>query len=148
MSQVKTRNDTRDRWELFPHDADIGTRGLGETKAEAFENAARAMMAACLDLTQVRCDLCVAVSCSAPDDEVLLVDWLNALIFEMATRRMVFGDFRVRIEDHRLEGEAWGEPADSRRHAPSCEHKGATYTALRVFQRPDGLWCAECVVDV
>ena len=148
MSAEKPADVARDGWELFAHDADVGVRGLGVTKAEAFENAARAMMAACLDLAQVRCKQCVAVSCSAPDEEVLLVDWLNALIFEMATRRMVFGDFRVRIDGCRLDGEAWGEPADSKRHAPSCEHKGATYTALRVFQRPDGLWCADCVVDV
>ena len=148
MSQPKTSDVARERWEHFSHDADIGARGFGESKAEAFENAARAMMAACLDLAQVRCDQSVQISCSAPDDEVLLVDWLNALIFEMATRRMVFGDFKVRIEGQRLDGEAWGEPADAKRHAPSCEHKGATYTGLRVFQRPDGLWCAECVVDV
>jgi SHS2 domain-containing protein len=33
----------------------------------------------------------VRISCSAPDDELLLVDWLNALIYEMALRKMLFG---------------------------------------------------------
>src|SRR5258708_14308652 len=46
----------------------------------------------------------------SPDDELLFVDWLNALIYEMATRSAVFGRFEVRLSDHRLEAIAWGEP--------------------------------------
>src|SRR3974377_1227241 len=34
------------RWELFPHDADVGVRGFGATPAEAFEQAAHALIAA------------------------------------------------------------------------------------------------------
>ena len=148
MSETAALGGDRIGWELFAHDADIGARGYGATKAVAFENAARAMMAACLDLSRVRREQRITVSCSAPDDEVLLVDWLNALIFEMATRNLVFGDFSVQIERHNLKAEAWGEPVDNARHAPSCEPKGATYTALRVVQGADGRWCAQCVVDV
>lgn len=148
MSEARSASVRNGRWELFPHAADVGVRGYGQDRAEAFENAARAMTAACFELDSVRCESCIAVTCSAASDEVLLVDWLNALIFEMATRSMVFGDFRVRISDQDLTGEAWGEPVDRQRHAPACEPKGATYTALRVSQERDGLWCAECVVDV
>jgi SHS2 domain-containing protein len=54
----------------------------------------------------------------------------------------------VHIEDTRLSGTLWGEPADAKRHAPVCEPKGATYTALRVAQDADGFWSASCVVDV
>jgi tRNA nucleotidyltransferase (CCA-adding enzyme) len=32
----------------------------------------------------------VEVSCEAPDDELLLVDWLNALVYEMAMRQVLF----------------------------------------------------------
>jgi len=41
-----------------------------------------------------------------------------------------------------------GEPVDVARHAPACEPKGATYTALRVAHEADGSWSAGCVVDV
>jgi len=41
-----------------------------------------------------------------------------------------------------------GEPVDQTKHAPSCEPKGATYTALRVAQGADGTWSAECIIDV
>ncbi len=135
-------------WELFPHDADIGVRGRGATLAEAFANAARAMTAAILDPAVVAPREAVTIACEAPDPEVLLVDWLNALVFEMATRAMLFGDFRVRIEGTRLEAEALGEPIDPARHAPAVEVKGATFTALKVARGADGTWTAQCVIDV
>ena len=40
----------------------------------------------------------VEIACDAPDDEHLLVDWLNTLVYEMATRRMLFAAFVVAIE--------------------------------------------------
>jgi SHS2 domain-containing protein len=90
----------------------------------------------------------VSLACAAPDCETLFVDWLNALIFEMATRSMLFGLFRVAIDDGALRAEAWGEPIDPARHEIAVEAKGATFTALEVAQRADGSWVAQCVVDV
>jgi tRNA nucleotidyltransferase (CCA-adding enzyme) len=66
----------------------------------------------------------------------------------MAVRKMLFGRFAVRIEDTRLNGTLWGEPVDVVRHAPACEPKGATYTALRVARNADDIWSAGCIVDV
>jgi len=135
-------------WEHFEHGADIGVRGLGRTPAEAFEQAALALTAVLTDPERVRPREAVPVRCEAPDLELLLVDWLNALVYEMATRRMLFGRFAVRIEDGRLEATARGEPVAPARHAPAVEVKGATYTALAVRRRADGCWLAQCVVDV
>ena len=134
-------------WEQFPHDADIGLRGFGATPAEAFEQAALALTAAITN-APVEARTEVEVQCEAPDLELLFVEWLNAIIYEMAVRHMLFGVFAVRIEDGRIYGKMWGEPVDVTRHAPACEPKGATYTALKVEQSPDGLWSAGCIVDV
>jgi tRNA nucleotidyltransferase (CCA-adding enzyme) len=134
-------------WELFSHDADVGVRGFGATVAEAFEGAALALTAVMTD-APIASNTRVDVACEAPDIELLLVDWLNAIIYEMAVRHMIFGRFAVDIEGTRLRGTLWGEPADPKRHAPVCEPKGATYTALRVAQDDDGFWSASCVVDV
>lgn len=136
------------RWEHFAHDADIGVRGLGSSKSEAFEQAATALTAVITDPRGVRPLAAVEIRCEAPDDELLFVDWLNALVYEMATRRMLFGRFQVRIADGALRATAWGEPVDATRHAPAVEVKGATYTSLRVARAPDGGWAAQCVVDV
>lgn len=135
------------RWEHFPHGADVGVRGWGKTLAEAFEQAALAMTATITD-AQVKPLECVEVQCEAPDIELLFVEWLNTIIYEMATRRMLFGRFSVRIEGMRLKGTLWGEPVDVARHAPVVEPKGATYTSLRVAQEPNGTWSAACIVDV
>ena len=135
------------RWEHFAHDADIGIRGWGKTPAEAFEQAACALTAAVTQKT-VTSRSEVRVSCRAPDHELLLVEWLNAIIYEMAVRRMLFGQFAVRIENGRLHGSLWGEQVDVARHAPAAEPKGATYTALKVSRDAGGLWSASCIVDV
>jgi len=88
------------------------------------------------------------MQCEAPDLEMLFFEWLNTLVYEMATRCMLFSQFDVRIEGGRLEAVARGESVDVLRHAPAVEVKGATLTELAVRQGPDGAWTAQCVVDV
>lgn len=134
-------------WEHFPHDADVGVRGFGATPAEAFEHAAVALTAI-VTHAPVRPLASIEVTCEAPDLELLFVDWLNAVIYEMAVRRMLFAGFDVTIDGTHLKGTLWGEPVDIRRHAPACEPKGATYTALHVTRDSNGRWAAGCIVDV
>lgn len=134
-------------WELFPHGADVGVRGWGPTTETAFEQAALALMHVVTDVTISERSL-VEVRCEAPDIELLLVEWLNAIIYEMAVRGMMFGRFEVDMRDTRLRGRMWGEPVDQARHSPACEPKGATYTALRVARSADGTWSTACIVDV
>ena len=138
---------TEARWEHFPHDADVGIRGFGATAAAAFEQAAHALTAVITNAT-VNPESAVEVTCEAPDLELLFVEWLNAIIYEMAVRHMLFGRFSVKIAGGRLDGTLWGEPVDVARHAPACEPKGATYTALRVSRDAEGGWSAACIVDV
>ena len=132
----------------FPHGADIGIRGTGATRAVAFEQAALALAAAVTDPAAVQAAQMVVVECEAPDDRLLLCDWLNALIYEMAVRQMVFGRFEVTLNGQHLLGHAWGEAVDRARHAPAAEPKGATLSGIRVAQEADGGWIAECIVDV
>jgi SHS2 domain-containing protein len=136
------------RWEHFEHRADIGVAGYGTTPAQAMEQAALALTAILCDPATVAPLERVSIQCEAPDLELLLVDWLNALIYEMATRHLIFSRFRVQLDGVRLVGEAWGKPLETQRHQPAVEVKGATYTELWVGQRPDGTWAARCVVDV
>jgi SHS2 domain-containing protein len=136
------------RWEHFGHDADVGVRGLGPTREQAFEQAALAMMATVTDLPLVQGREAVEIRRRCPDPEILLTEWLNAIVYEMATRSMLFARFQVRIDGEELTATAWGETVDVARHHPAVEVKGATLTQLRVGQEPDGTWVAQCVVDV
>jgi SHS2 domain-containing protein len=135
-------------WEHFEHEADIGIRGFGRTPAEAFEQAAIALTAVVGDPATVRPSEPVAFTAANTDLELLLVDWLNALILEMAARHRLFSRFEVRLSGFSLAATAWGEPVDSARHQPAVEVKGASYGGLRVARDPQGLWSAECIVDV
>jgi SHS2 domain-containing protein len=136
------------RHELFRHDSDIGVRGVGPTMAAAFEEAALAMTSVVADPQAVAPRETVTVECEAPGPEFLFTDWLNAIIFEMATRGMIFSRFEVDISGNRLVGDASGELLDARRHEPAVEIKGATLCELCVEKRSDGEWVAQCVIDV
>jgi len=138
----------KNRWEHFSHEADMGVRGIGNSKEEAFEQAAIAMSAVITDPAKISAVETVEIACAAPDDELLLVDWLNALIYEMATRKWLFSRFEVHIKNHVLTARAWGQPMDTGKHQLAVEIKGATYTALRVARESNGEWIAQCVVDV
>lgn len=134
-------------WRHFAHMADVGVIGYGPTPHWAFEQAARAMTAV---ITDERIDLpdYATVFCEGTSLDDLFFAWLNAVAYEMAVRGMIFGDFVVRLADGRLCAAAYGEAIDQKRHQPACEVKGATYTELRVAQSRNGVWTAQCVIDV
>jgi len=135
-------------WEHFEHQADIGVSGFGTSAAEAFEQAALALTAIVCDPALVRPEVRVEIHCEEPDRELLLVDWLNAVIYRMATQGMLFSRFEVRLDGAELTAEAWGEPLDPERHQPAVEIKGATYTQLALSRQSDSGWVARTVVDV
>mgnify|MGYP003576693937 CR=1 FL=1 len=139
---------TDGQWEHFPHEADMGVRGFGRSKEEAFEQAAVALTAVISDPESIEAKEMIEIACEAPDDELLLVNWLNAVVYEMATRQMLFGRFHVALDGTALHGQAWGEAIDVDRHDPAVEVKGATCTGLKVAQDDAGRWFAQCVVDV
>jgi SHS2 domain-containing protein len=116
--------------------------------AQAFEQAALALTAVITEPGSVAPRRAVEMTCEAPDPEILLADWLNALVFEMATRGMLFSRFEVAIEGNRLTARAHGERVDVERHSPAAEVKGATLSELEVAQDADGTWHAQCIVDV
>lgn len=137
-----------ERWEHFEHKGDIGIRGFGATLEEAFSNAALAMTAVITSPDLIALKESIEVECSAPDIELLLVEWLNGIICQMDIKKMLFGKFEVNIEGENLKGRCCGEPIDISRHQPAVEVKAATYCQLKVERLAGGLWVAQCVVDV
>jgi len=135
-------------WQHFTHEADIGIRGIGVTLAESFEQAAYALMAVIIEPGSVQASHEIEIVCEAPDREILLVDWLNALIYEMAVQHLLFAQFHVQTDGKQLKAVVRGETLDRDRHQPAVEIKGATLTELKVQQDSEGRWIAQCVVDV
>lgn len=152
-------------WQHYEHEADIGIEGIGTSKEDAFAQAALALTAVITEPENVVPGSKIEIACEAPNDELLFVDWLNALIYEMADRKMLFSRFDVEITSQltsqpmsqqasqqphasSLRANVWGEKIDQARHQPVVEIKGATYTTLQVYEDDDHIWHAQTVVDV
>ena len=135
------------RWEHFHHSADIGVRGFGERLEDAFAQAATALTAIVTEPDRVQPRSPVKISCRSDDVELLLMEWLNAVIFEMSVRKMLFARFDIEIRNGDLLATAWGEGIDIERHQPAVEPKGATLTELEVLETDRG-WQAQCIIDV
>jgi len=135
-------------WEHFAHGSDIGVRGFGPSLEAAFEQAALALTAVVADVSSVEQVESVEVRCDALDTELLLVNWLNAVIYEMAVRGMLFSKFGIVLSGCSLVGRLTGEKVAPDRHELAVEAKGATVTALKVVRGQDGQWVAQCVIDV
>lgn len=147
FSQFKITESSNKKWEHFSHDADIGVRGWGKTIEEAFEMTAMALTGVIANVKKIDPQESIEISCSAPDIEILLVDWLNAIIFQIETRQMLFSQFYVEINDLQLKATLKGELINREKHYPAVDVKGATFTELKV-QQQNGLWIAQCVLDV
>ena len=118
---------SRAGWEHFPHDADVGVRGFGATPAQAFEQAALALTAV-VTRAQVEPLSLVEVRCEAPDLELLFVEWLNAIIYEMAVRRMLFGRFDVTDRGHEARRRRCGASRSMSRGMPLLANRRARPT--------------------
>jgi tRNA nucleotidyltransferase (CCA-adding enzyme) len=134
-------------WEHFAHQADIGIRAAAEDLSSAFEDAATALTAIVTDPKSIQPLECVKLECSAEDEELLLVNWLNSIIYEMAVGKMLFSKFEVNIEGLTVVAQIWGEKIDPARHSPAVEPKAVTYNQLSVKEE-NGKWTVQCVIDV
>lgn len=142
-----TTTPTTKAWEHFAHGADIGVRGIGKNIDEAFEMGAHALSAIVAELKEIKPTESLEIHCHAPNLEILFFDWINALIYEMDTRHMVFGEFEVHIQKNDLKAKVWGELLDVKKHSSTVEPKGATMTELKVGNK-ENLWIVQCIVDV
>jgi tRNA nucleotidyltransferase (CCA-adding enzyme) len=133
------------RWEHFDRGADIGLRGIADSKAEAFAQAALALTAAVADPASVRSLEPVEVRCRGTEDDALLAEWLRSVITEMATRRMLFSRYEVRLDDGVLSARAWGEGVERRRHDPAIDLRSAALSSARVARHGDG-WIAQAAL--
>ena len=134
-------------WEHFAHQADIGVKATADSLGKAFEDAAVGLTAIIAEPQKVDAKESVKIECSAKNEELLLVNWLNAIIYEIAVRKMLFSRFEVRIDDLKLSATIWGEKINQAKHSPAVEPKAVTYNQLSV-KNEKGKWIVQCVIDV
>lgn len=138
-------------FEFVPHTADIAIRARGRTLPELLRNAALGLAAASLGRETLAAYRVAGSEArrleseGAPDEEGLLVNFLNEVIFQGETHGQVFTDFDFEhvATDTGVRATAYADPALTPLHAV----KAATYYDLRIERTADGLQ-ATVVFDV
>jgi SHS2 domain-containing protein len=120
-------------FETFEHTADVGIRACGATMAEAFANAARGLFSLITDLDIIEERRSREVSVTASDRELLLVEWLNQLVYLFDVEYLLFKRFQIlHLTDTGLTARCFGEKVDKSRHQLKTGIKSATYHMLKV----------------
>ena len=125
-------------FELIDHTADIGVVAYGTGLAQAFANAARALFSLIAEPDTVSERMSRDIELNAPDEESLLVAWLNELIFLFDTEHLLFKRFDITLPgDGCLRARGYGEKVDISRHSLKTGVKAATYHMLSVERGKD-----------
>jgi SHS2 domain-containing protein len=130
---------------------DLAFEARGETLEALFAAAAEALLAATLanpaDVAERERE---PVRLAEPDRELLLLRFLNELVFLRDARGLLLRAGALRVEEDgeaRVEGELAGERIERARHRLEADVKAATAHGLRV-ERAEGGWRASVTLDV
>jgi len=133
-------------YEFFDHEADIGIIGKGTSWNEAFAEAAKAMFSVMCDLSKVKPEDKTLVEVEAEDQDALLVEFLNELLYLKDSEELMYSRFDVEIKGNELKCIAWGSPMTTKQGLKT-EVKAATYAGLKHWTEK-GEKCVQCIVDV
>ncbi len=134
-------------YKLIDHTADVGIQVEAPTAAALFETAARAFTEIVTDVETVMPRVKRAVELDEENLEVLLVSWLQELLYLLETEGLAFSRFEVNIDGTRLHAAVWGEPFNPDLHPRKSDVKAVTYHQLEVRRRGDS-WEARVIFDV
>ncbi len=120
-------------FEIVDHTADVVIKAYGANMNQAFANAAKALFSLITELDNVDEVVYRDTELIAPDQESLLVQWLNELIYLFDTENIIFKRFDIsQLNNTRLKARSYGEKVDSARHKLKTGVKAATYHMLKV----------------
>ncbi len=129
----------RKDFEIINHTADVGIIAYGADLSQAFANMAKGLFSLIADLDSVEEVLHRDVELSATDEESLLVEWLNELIYQFDTEGIIFKRFDIiQLDSTRLKARGYGEKVDKSRHKLKMGVKAATYHMLKVDKGEGG----------
>ena len=136
------------RYEQFSHTADIGVRVYGRTLKDLFDNAAFAMFDIIADLEGLKGELVQDVELTASDQEELLIAWLDELLYNFYTKKIIFYKFDVDIlSQDLLRAKAFGRSVSENPNRLKTEIKAATYYNLKI-RKLDDYYQVDIVFDV
>ncbi|MBC7114775.1 MAG: protein archease [Archaeoglobi archaeon] len=137
-------------YEYIEHTADVGFTVRANSLEELFQESAEALINIMTPVSKIKCVEKRVIELEAETLEDLLYDFLSEFLYLLDSEKMVFGKFRVRIQQEdslKLSAEVCGEKVDPERHVFESYVKAITYHDLTVRKEPDG-WFAKVVVDI
>lgn len=123
----------RNGFEIIDHTADVAIAAYGADMKKAFSNAALGMFSIITDLDIVNEKVIRDVEVTADEMKVLLVSWLNELLFICEVDKILFKRFDIsELSDTRMLAKCYGEKINLKRHKFKAEIKAATYHMLEI----------------
>ena len=120
-------------FEILDHTADVGIIAYGADLKQAFANAAKGLFSLITGLGDVDEALHRDIELTAADEESLLVDWLNELVYYFDAEGILFKRFDItELNNRHLKARGYGEKADSAKHELKMGVKAATYHMLKI----------------
>jgi len=132
---------------MVSHTADIAVEVFGSDIEELLVNAAHALNAIVFTEAIIQTEVERTVHLESVDDDTLLIDWLNELIYIIDAEQTVFGEFCVLT--HRpgsAEIVCRGETIEPERHRQRRDVKAATYYGAHI-ERHAQVYTARVVFD-
>jgi len=136
------------RFEILEHTADKGIIAYADAPERALETAAYAMFSLMAELERYEPEGTIEVEVEAGDAELLLHQWLSELLFRFEVDRVLPVGFRV------VEFKPWRIRAQVavRSIGPDIQWLGSAVKAITLhelkFEKRDGCWVAQAIVDV
>ena len=135
-------------FEVIDHTADIGIVVYGADIKQVFANAALGLFNLMADLDNLKEDTKRQIELSAEDIEVLLVEWLNELIYISEVEHIIFKRFEIdQLSNTQLRATCFGEKIKPKQHRLKREIKAATYHMLRL-NKEDGSYKVQIIFDI
>ena len=135
-------------WEHFDVEADVGVRGWGGTRGEAFAQATLGVFSLLVSPDEVEPRERREVRAQAESPEALLVAWIDECLYVHEIEGFVARSVELTVcTDTLAHGVLHGEPLDHSRHRVGTVVKGATYHQVAVTVG-EGLHEARIIVDV
>ena len=126
-------------FEIVNHTADVGIIAYGAGMNETFANAARALFSLITELEDVEEAVYRDIGLTAPDQESLLVAWLNELIYLFDAENIIFKRFDItQLSQTHLKARSYGCKVDSSKHKLKMGVKAATYHMLKIDKSNGG----------
>ena len=120
-------------YEIIDHTADAGVIAYGTDIGQAFASAATAMFSLMTELGDIDEELHRDIEINASDEESLLVEWLNELIYLFDTEDTIFRRFDITdIDSTHLRARSYGAKLNPKKHELKTGVKAATYHRLQI----------------